>query len=1083
MEFAPGEGEIPLSILLDEYCEELAFPSIYCGIPRKTNPAAKLSYEDVTNSEIRRRDRRAVRPDHLFFVNKKSQCKQLNSNINIALKKTQTHGMNASQALDKTFINDIVSKDNAFRFMANITGSPAYWEHQKKNVLAMVRQLGIFTFFITLSAAETHWPELLRILKKTVDKEDDADVSNLDFQEKARLIRSDPVTCALYFDHRFKELKKTWNKVKDGPFGDRKILHIYYRIEFQHRGSPHVHMVVWLENAPIYDPNDESTHQAVIDFVDSIISTTSVNPLMEDVETFQYHKCTFTCKKYVKGTAKCRFNAPFSPMDRTRILKPLPTDYVITNEIKDLNKNLSKLLSSDSLSTIKDFQEMLAKLNCTIEEYLLAICSQLSTTKVFLKREPKDCRINQYSPKILSLMRSNMDIQFVLDPYACVSYIVDYINKSSRGLSRLLRQCIQDFKKGNFSLRQRLKALANTFYNGTEVSAQEASWCRLRLPMSSTSVAVEFINTLPKNERQRMLKSDEELQQLDAESEDIVKHGVIERYADRADDLNDICLAEFVSDYTHVGKGFRSDDMDLNQEDHIVEEDNGDKPEAGNNNKYKMKTGKGYVYKRRQRRIIRYCHFDVHKDPCNFFRELVMLFKPWRNEITEIEDQDCKEIFEQYKESIEAKCKLYTAIKIDFNAILLELEKQRELELQHEEEEPNDETDPAMACYDYDANNVRPNIMIDIGLEGSGTSDGVKSFTIPDHLLDEEYFEICDSLNLEQREYLMHIVNEMKIKSEPFYHFISGGAGVGKSRLIKAIYQSIIRIYRQTPGPVNTTEVILVAPTGKAAHNIGGMTAHSTFSLVNTQNQLVLKDLTAETLNTMRVKLYNMKLLIIDEISMLGSQQFNNIHRRMCQTFCSNKPFGGIPVIVFGDFNQLRPVGDGYVFVPRKNPLASLVGNFLWQNFELFELTKIMRQKDDLTFAEALGRLAIGELTNDDIKMFKSRCFADNKSLPDEAKNAVNLFKTKIEVEAYNKKRMKEKLKHDTPNYEFKAKDRTIGAANARDDAQARFAVKACPLIKHMVYRQISPFRWEFATWSLSKSTFQTAYSMELVAS
>lgn len=246
--------------------------------------------EDIINSEIRRRDRRTVRPEHLLFANKKSHCKQLCSSINIALKKTQANGMTASQALDRTFVNDAVSKDNAYRFMANITGSPPYWEQQKKNVLAMVRQLGIFTFFITMSAAETHWPELLKILKKTVDNEEDADVSNLDFQEKARLIRSDPVTCALYFDHRFKEVKKTWMNGKEGPFGNYKISHIYYRIEFQHRGSPHVHMVVWLENAPIYDPEDEASHQQVTDFIDGIISTTSVHPLVEKVETFQFHK-------------------------------------------------------------------------------------------------------------------------------------------------------------------------------------------------------------------------------------------------------------------------------------------------------------------------------------------------------------------------------------------------------------------------------------------------------------------------------------------------------------------------------------------------------------------------------------------------------------------------------------------------------------------------------------------------------------------------------------------------------------------------------------------------------------------------
>lgn len=243
----------------------------------------------------------------------------------------------------------------------------------------MVRQLGIFTFFITLSAAETHWEELLKILKLTVDNEDDADVSDMDFQTKARLIRSDPVTCALYFDHRFKELKKTWMNVKDGPFGTYKISNMYYRIEFQHRGSPHVHMVLLLENAPIYNPLDETSHEAVTEFIDSIITTSSENPLIEDLNTFQFHKCTFTYKKYAKGTATCRFNAQFALMDRTRILKPLPDDFPMTpekaKELRSLKKNLNDLLSGDKLSQVKDFDDMLKMLNCTREEYLIALSS------------------------------------------------------------------------------------------------------------------------------------------------------------------------------------------------------------------------------------------------------------------------------------------------------------------------------------------------------------------------------------------------------------------------------------------------------------------------------------------------------------------------------------------------------------------------------------------------------------------------------------------------------------------------------------------------------------------------------------
>ena len=47
--------------------------------------------------------------------------------------------------------------------------------------------------------------------------------------------------------------------------------------------------------------------------------------------------------------------------------------------------------------------------------------------------------------------------------------------------------------------------------------------------------------------------------------------------------------------------------------------------------------------------------------------------------------------------------------------------------------------------------------------------------------------------------------------------------------------------------------------------------------------------------------------------------------------------------------------------------------NHLWRRFQLVELTEIMRQRDDVVFAQALNRMAIGEMTPEDIKLFKSR--------------------------------------------------------------------------------------------------------------
>ena len=69
------------------------------------------------------------------------------------------------------------------------------------------------------------------------------------------------------------------------------------------------------------------------------------------------------------------------------------------------------------------------------------------------------------------------------------------------------------------------------------------------------------------------------------------------------------------------------------------------------------------------------------------------------------------------------------------------------------------------------------------------------------------------------------------IDPDPFYIFLSGGAGVGKSHLIHAIYQGAIRALRQPGQNPDQPTVLLTASTGKAAANINGTTLHSAFNL------------------------------------------------------------------------------------------------------------------------------------------------------------------------------------------------------------------------------------------------------------
>lgn len=97
----------------------------------------------------------------------------------------------------------------------------------------------------------------------------------------------------------------------------------------------------------------------------------------------------------------------------------------------------------------------------------------------------------------------------------------------------------------------------------------------------------------------------------------------------------------------------------------------------------------------------------------------------------------------------------------------------------------------------------------------------------------------------------------------PFYCFLTGGAGLGKSLLTTCLFQAVTRYYTKQPGEnLDAVKTVLCAPTGKAAYNIGGQTIHSLFCIPANQ-KLNFKPLDAQQLDTMRLKFQNLKIVFI----------------------------------------------------------------------------------------------------------------------------------------------------------------------------------------------------------------------------
>ena len=139
--------------------------------------------------------------------------------------------------------------------LRNVRGSPPYFEKCKKDLFAMIRQLGNPTWFCSFSAAETRWHHLLKILGRLVDKKEYTvtEINEMNWQKKSELIQKDPVTCARNLDHMVQRLICDVLKSSVMPIGE--IADYFYRVEFQQRGSPHIHALFWIENAPQYEVN------------------------------------------------------------------------------------------------------------------------------------------------------------------------------------------------------------------------------------------------------------------------------------------------------------------------------------------------------------------------------------------------------------------------------------------------------------------------------------------------------------------------------------------------------------------------------------------------------------------------------------------------------------------------------------------------------------------------------------------------------------------------------------------------------------------------------------------------------------
>ena len=274
--------------------------------------------------------------------------------------------------------------------------------------------------------------------------------------------------------------------------------------------------------------------------------------------------------------------------------------------------------------------------------------------------------------------------------------------------------------------------------------------------------------------------------------------------------------------------------------------------------------------------------------------------------------------------------------------------------------------------------------------------------------------------NKEQQYVLDLVVNQRKSI------FLTGAAGTGKTVLLKEIIRLLKRKYESYRNFDHLKNRILVtATTGLAAYHIGGRTYHSTLGIMDILKQ---KSKNKNTKLKLRYESVwrNCEVLIIDEVSMMESSTLDLIDSIAKEVRGSIEPFGGIQVILSGDFFQLPPVNksnikdivDKYDAEEEQiNPLLmkkttkektsidfdadyAFNSNIWSKAFQhCLSLSTVYRQLEDPEFVECLNEIRLGVMSS------KTQTIMNevSKKTSQLSRESVTLFATRNEANLHNK--------------------------------------------------------------------------------
>ena len=627
------------------------------------------------------------------------------------------------------------------------------------------------------------------------------------------------------------------------------------------------------------------------------------NPELHQLVTkYQRHKCSGYCqrRKKVKGTyiTYCRFGFPRAACES---------------------------------ATLKTMEE----------------CVKGSQRQVYkLPRSPEEIRINNYNPLLLMLWKANMDIQFIAEStLAIAQYVTGYVTKAEKSNMQDLWQEVSSHQ----SIYSKLWSFGVRSLRSRECGLYEASDLLLGDHLCGKSQTIKWVDVSQPHNRKRRLRDHSklvEIQQRNPNSTNIFEDNLVDTfYPERPDEMEDVCLYDFVANYVKCG----------------IDE-----------------YGKTKYRKLNKSVLPNHKLFNPKKEDEkeSYFYSLLLLFVPFRNEdeLTE-EGESAEDAFNRHMEhnnALNIHCdKLQTMLRANENVQKINEARQAEQQQVPVSEPVEGDEGPQVAG---EASSAMHDVADLQHSDNSGPSlDELAS------LLNADQTRVFDKIKCQLQHQVQHETGSCKCSDlKPLHMFISGVGGTGKSFLIKAIRALVLDMWHDKE---ESLLCAVTAPTGLAAYNVGGVTIHRLLQLpIEHEGRTAgYWRLGKDPLKVMRRSLSQLRLLIIDEVSMLSNLNLAYVHLRLDEIFARDEWFGGVNVLFVGDILQLPPVNGAPVFDRITNKavalkLGCMTSVNIWQDTVVFEeLTINERQKKDQAFSFMLDEVRRGCPSQQTIQALQDR--------------------------------------------------------------------------------------------------------------